>query len=431
MNEVTRIHLGRQPFTVSVEAHKSLKSYLADIEKNVADPDVVNEVETRMAELLEARGVKNEKVILPADVDYLKEQLGEPSDFSDEEDSPAAEKSTAELTTNKRLFRDTDNALLAGVSAGLANYFGLDVVLIRVLFIALTIFSGGLGVVIYIILWLLVPAATTSSEKLQMQGLQVTVDTLKQTVAKADLPGAARRANNALSATINTIFRIALKVIGIGFIVAGIATVLGLIAIKIYMALHHGQLFEENLFPVGTREEWLVNLGLMLAVLGSVFSVLIGLTIFRRKWPIRAWATIPLVSVFLITAACAGALGADVGPRVEARYQAGMHTTAVHNIKPFTKVESTGGLDLEYVSAPTYGVNLRYFDHPDLSKITITVADDGTLHIDSTAFDGSRHCDMLCLFPEYNMVVQISAPNVQSIDSNGGEVTYPPDVRFN
>ena len=429
MNEVTRIHLGRQPFTISVEAHKNLKRYLADIEENVAEPDVINEVELRMAELLEARGVKGEKVILPADVDYLKQQLGEPADFSDDNESPSSEKSTDQAS--KRLFRDTDNALLAGVAAGLANYFGLDAVLIRIIFVILTIFSGGVGILIYIVLWLLVPAANTSSEKLQMQGKPVTVDALKQSVANADISGAARRANNALLSTINGIFRFVLKLIGVGFIVAGIALVFGLIVVKVYMLLHHGQMFEENLFPVDTREQWLVNLGLILLALSAVFSVLVGLTVFRRKWPTRAWATIPLVGIFLATAASAAALGADVGPRIEARYHAGIHTTGVQVDRPFTKVESTGDLDINYISSPSYGVSLHYYDHPDVSKIKFTVDDSGTLHIDSTAFDSSRHCTMLCLFPKYDMVVQIAAPNVEQLNSNGAEVFYGRDMRFN
>jgi len=76
MNSVQSIHLGRQPFNISVEAHRSLKNYLAGIEKQIGDSEVVGEVELRMSELLTERGISGEKVILPKDVDYLKQQLG-------------------------------------------------------------------------------------------------------------------------------------------------------------------------------------------------------------------------------------------------------------------------------------------------------------------------------------------------------------------
>jgi phage shock protein PspC (stress-responsive transcriptional regulator) len=422
MNEVTRIHLGRQSFTISVDAQRALKAYIAEIEKHVHDKEVVQEIELRMAELLGERGISGDKVVLPGDVEYLKTQLGKPADFSD--DGATGDEVPAETAGTKRLFRDTDNALLAGVAAGLANYFGTEPVIIRIVFILLTIFSGGVGILIYIVLWLLVPAATTSSEKLQMLGRPVTVDAIKKSVADADFPGAARRGRNTVMPVLNGLFRIGLKVIGFGFIVASLLAIFALVVVKVYMILHHGQLIQENLFPVGTREQWLANLGLLLAALVAIFFMLAGVTIIRRKWPLRSWATIPFAGVFLVVMAATAALSADIGPRVQARYQAGMHTSAVAGIQQFSKVQSNGGVDIEYIPAATYSVTLRYWDHPDTSRLKINTKNN-VLYIDSTNFDHSRHCDMLCIYPEYDMVVQVAAPNIQDIRS-GGEVFYPP-----
>src|SRR5437899_743338 len=125
MNEVTRIHLGRQPFTISVSAHKELKDYLPEFKKKVAEQDVIDEVEMRMAELLGERRLGVDKAVLDADVDYLKEQLGDPKDFK--EDGEDTSRTALNDQGQKRLFRDTDNAMLAGVAAGLASYFGIDV----------------------------------------------------------------------------------------------------------------------------------------------------------------------------------------------------------------------------------------------------------------------------------------------------------------
>ena len=423
MNEITRIHLGRQPFTIAVDAHTTLKAYMAAIRKEVRDPDVMDEVELRMAELLNERGISNEKVILAKDVAFLQEQLGKPSDFSD--DTTETEQDTAGEQPTKRLFRDTDNALLAGVSAGLANYFGIDAVIVRILFVVITLFSGGAGIFVYLVLWLLVPAAETSSEKLQMRGLPVTVEALKKSLSNADVAGTARRANSTFLRFIDGAFKVVLKLFGIGLIVASMAAIFTLVVVKIYMMLHHGQLFEENLFPVGEREQWLANFGLIFGALLSVFGVLVGLTVVRRKWPLRAWATIPLTGLLLVAFVATTALSADVGPRVQARYQAGMHTTAIKDVAPFNKVVSDGKIDIEYVPATSPAVTLRYYDTPDISKIKFSV-ENNVLTIDASRFDQDRHCDMLCIFPRYNLVVQVATPNIKNIDANGAEVFYPP-----
>lgn len=196
MNEIMKIHLGRQPFTIAVEAYKALRDYLDEIEEYAGSKsDVLKEVEARMAELLTERGIGGDKVVLAEDIDFLKEQLGRPHDFMDEdnaqhdtEPTPAQDASQ----TPRRLFRDTDQAMVGGVAAGLAAYFGVDVVMFRLLFVILGL-SGGSGLVVYFVLWMVMPEAQTRSEKLQMRGKAVTVDSLRQMVERADVPGAANR----------------------------------------------------------------------------------------------------------------------------------------------------------------------------------------------------------------------------------------------
>src|SRR5581483_2826615 len=151
MNEVTKIHLGRQSFTISIAAHKQLRGYLDAIEKQVEDKDVIEEVELRMAELLAEHGVKGNKVVLPKDIDFLKEQLGSPKDFMEGGGGAEADATPSE---GKKLFRDTEHGMIAGVASGLAAYLGVDVTLVRIIFVFGTILWGT-GVLIYILLWLL------------------------------------------------------------------------------------------------------------------------------------------------------------------------------------------------------------------------------------------------------------------------------------
>ena len=413
MNEITRIHLGRQPFTASVEAHKLLKAYIAAIEQQVNDRDVIEEVELRMAELLTERGITGDKVILEDDVDYLKQQLGNPKDFSEnseEGDTPADAQ-----PDSKQLFRDPDNGMVAGVASGLAAYFGIDVLLFRILFIITTL-AGGWGLLIYIALWLLVPPVKTGSDRLRMRGETVNLTSLKEVVKRADAKGAAKRASTTVAPLINSFFRIALKVVGVAFIIGSLGVLFGLVATRVYMAAHNGQLFEENLFPVGRTEHILADITLGLVGLLAVFGVVCGVAIYKRRWPIRAWITGVLVGIFFIGLATAGALSVDSVHKVRDRYLSRAHTSS-RSVEPFQKVSLVGkDLDYRWEYADTYSVTFSYFDNPDVSKIKTTVSND-LLQIDSSNYDRDRNCTMLCIFPAYNLVVTVSGPRPLSVDS--------------
>lgn len=85
--------------------------------------------------------------------------------------------------TIKKLYRSSEDRVLGGVSGGIAAYFGVDVVLVRVLFV-ISIFLGA-GIFIYLILWIITPEARTITEKMQMQGEPVTISNIEENVKKS------------------------------------------------------------------------------------------------------------------------------------------------------------------------------------------------------------------------------------------------------
>ena len=186
MKEVTRMHLAKTPYSVEVDAKKALEGYLAAIEKTMrAEPEVMREIETRMVELLAERGVAKDGVISLDDVNALKTQMGDPKEFSENGETRESSNETVESPSDmhrksqKRLMRDTQQGVLGGVCSGLAAYFGIDVVLVRLIAVGLLFVSFGTAVLAYIVLWLVVPEAKTAADKLQMRGEPVTLDSLK------------------------------------------------------------------------------------------------------------------------------------------------------------------------------------------------------------------------------------------------------------
>jgi len=432
MNEVKKVHLGRQQFTISVEAHKELRDYLAAIEKQPGvQAEVSKEVELRMAELLTERGISADKVVLAEDVTFLKEQLGEPRDFKDD---------TAEATNSdtkedepkdgenrpKRLFRDTQNAWLAGVASGLAAYIGIDVLFVRIAFVLLT-FASGAGILLYVLIWLLAPEAKTPSDRLQMQGKAVTVDSLKQVIDRADIAGVSERASRnigrGIGKVLETFFEVILGIIGVGVLIAGVAVMLGTVAMCVYMLVHGGQVGTEIAFPLGSQEVWFTVLAFLSAAIIGFFLFMTGLTMITRKWRLPGWLTVALVGIFIVSAGVSTALGFNTIPHIRDRYRAAHHTQS-QAVSPFTKL-SLEGQDTRFVFKPDskYYVELSYLGNVDTRPIQMTV-DNDRLTINTDDFMRKPLCSGVCFYNDHDLVVTIHAPKASEIRLTGPDDSF-------
>ena len=184
MKEITRIHLAKTPFSAEIDAKKSLEKYLNSIQKNMhAEPEAMQEIEARMVELLAERGVAKDGVIGNYDVLAIQKQMGEPRDFSDGSDNAETDVDVDDEVlgnSSKQLMRDTEHGLIGGVCAGVAAYFGVNPLWIRLIAIFSPFITFGTAVLIYIVMWLSIPEARTASDKLRMRGEPVTLDALKR-----------------------------------------------------------------------------------------------------------------------------------------------------------------------------------------------------------------------------------------------------------
>ena len=183
MKEITRIHLANTAFSIEIEAKSSLEKYLNSIQKNMhAEPEAMREIEARMVEILSERGVMKEGVISVDDVLAIQKQMGESRDFADG-DGPVDDDldgNGSESKPEKQLMRDTDNAIIGGVCAGVAAYFNINPLWVRLIAIVSSFATFGTAVLIYVVMWLSMPPASTASDKLRMRGKPVTLAALKK-----------------------------------------------------------------------------------------------------------------------------------------------------------------------------------------------------------------------------------------------------------
>lgn len=188
MNKTININLGGFFFHIDETAYLKLKRYLESISKSLSDDpqgknEIIADIEARISELLSEKITDARQVVNDQDIDDIIKIMGQPEDYADV-DNTFAEKSysyQSTSTSTKKLFRDGEDKFLGGVASGLAHYLDLDTIWVRLGLLALFIF-GGFGFLLYIILWILLPEAKTTAEKLQMEGTPVNIDNIERKI---------------------------------------------------------------------------------------------------------------------------------------------------------------------------------------------------------------------------------------------------------
>ncbi|HTA61992.1 MAG TPA: PspC domain-containing protein [Bacteroidia bacterium] len=191
MNKTLTINLAGLVFNIEENAYQLLKDYLAAIKNQFKNEEgcdeIVADIEARLAELLKAKTHAAKQVLVDADIHDAINVMGKPSDFeentSEEKQSGSTSQNQKTYYTNKtrRVFRDGDNKVLGGVCSGIASYFDTDPLWIRLALVVL-FFGFGSGLLLYIILWIIIPEAKTTAEKLEMRGDPIDINTISQTI---------------------------------------------------------------------------------------------------------------------------------------------------------------------------------------------------------------------------------------------------------
>lgn len=422
MKEITRIHLAKTPFSVEVDAKKSLEKYLNLIQKNMhAEPEAMREIEARMVELLAERGVSKDGVISHDDVLAVQKQMGEPRDFSDDASEAIDDIEDKDIDDKpaKQLMRDPDNAIIGGVCAGVAAYFNINPLWVRLIAIISPFMTFGTAVLIYVVMWLSMPPARTASDKLRMRGEPVTLASLK----KAAVDEASAMTDGGGATVVAKIFRYS----------AG--ALIFLMTLAVLFGLIVGGVFGVslvNLLDGLSAQMWAWGLWFSLAI-GGIAAVVLGMVLARSvfTWTMNRVSMITTIAATIVISmsmASAGIFGMQTGSEFSYETQ---HLTRKMDVKmPDTNgvksivIEGAMG-SVVRTDSDKLRVEASYLNLPSVKKPTIKARRDGDrliLSVDEECprtmfFGGCRVFSTLANFKIY-------APASINVNVNGPARSY-------
>lgn len=172
MKKIININFHSRVVPIEETAYEILQQYIESLRRHFANEEgrdeIISDIENRFAELFSETLKKGAACITDADVNAIIASMGRPEDFGDEEPAAAgagastgqqgsySQQQTYATSEPRRLYRADNDKILGGVASGLANYLNIDPAIVRIIFV-LMCFGGGAGLLLYIILWVVLP----------------------------------------------------------------------------------------------------------------------------------------------------------------------------------------------------------------------------------------------------------------------------------
>ena len=339
MKKTFNINLSGYGFVIDEDAYDILETYLntlTQVCEKASQPETAGDIEQRIAEIFNERAaLSGPRILCRADVEEVIGRMGAPEEIVDVEAdcvspdagpaSPPGGPQVPPVTPppfvgnsaskpgfwQKRLYRDVDNRVLGGVCSGLAWYLGIDVVWVRIIMVVLAFLSGSTMVFIYIILWIVVPAAKSPYERMQMMGINPSMQNVGRVVTGQYDPSSpeSQRASGG-SEVANNVGRVILMLLTVlGLIIVGsllFAFSLGFLGCLIALCISNSQYHDVDIVQtkliLGCVMGGMLVLGIPLFLL---FRWLLGLLTEREFLPLSLPARMCLIVPWLLgVAAC-------------------------------------------------------------------------------------------------------------------------------
>jgi phage shock protein PspC (stress-responsive transcriptional regulator) len=437
MFKTVSISIGGMLFVIEEEAYRTLEKYLQSIRAHFAksgDADeIVQDIEARAAEEFSAKISAKKKTIEQKDVDDFIKTMGTVEDFQkfdaeEKEEGRDTKNDAAFDWSNIRLYRNPDDKILGGVASGIANYFGIDPLIVRLLFVA-SLFMGGFGVVAYILMWILVPEAHTAAQKVEMTGGRVTLSSIQEKIDQAIPPEKRKTAMRSVSGVIRTlvegigrilkaIFPLIGRLIGLVLIVAAAFGIAMLTLTALSLLLNPTSPYIG--FPLyetigGVAYSILLISGYAVALMPLIFILLLASSLVTMRVVFSGAAVIALVGTWFMMLIAAGVTAFSVGPQLEAameQYDEQFHqmTTQKFDVEDFESIAIYGRIHLELVQGSKTAVEV------ESSSGTLAalkpIVKEGVLTLES---QGQEHDKCLFLCKRSPITLRVTTPTAPSI----------------
>lgn len=294
----------------------NMRSYFA---RQEGGEEIAEDIERRIAELfaeLKATGV--EAITIEHVQDIISrignpEQVdGEDTDSNGEENGNRPGVENKWESTRKKLFRNPDDKMLGGVCSGMACFFGIDALWLRLMMILLAWFSVGTMIVVYLILWLVIPETRTPEDRLRMQGRPVNLDNLRDeivgNVRKAGQYAAKPETRQTAKGCLSKLLKGCLVFFILAFFLACIVGAVGYIFyfcanyfgyMSAYSLLHDAS----QTFHIGQRVYWIIAASFVVLLTATIY---LGIHLFTRisghARPLSTTKRRVLVVIWLVSA---------------------------------------------------------------------------------------------------------------------------------
>ena len=182
MNKTINIHLAQINFSLDEKGYFKLKSYLKELDNlfdsTIGKEDIIEDIESRIAELFNQFKKFDDYVISEKEVESVIQTMGSVEDLSDDEilnENPSSK-------TSRKFFRDPDDYWIGGVAGGISKYYNLSSAWVRIILLILLIFGVPFTILIYVLFWVFTPEAKTTLDKIKMKGESVNINSIKNKI---------------------------------------------------------------------------------------------------------------------------------------------------------------------------------------------------------------------------------------------------------
>lgn len=438
MNKTITVTLSGLIFHIDEEAYQRLKRYLDDIRQcldaNVNQDEVMRDIEASIAEKFTGLITPGKQVITMADVEELIKIMGQAKDFSDEPADKGERSRTSASNIGRKLYRNGDDMIIAGVCSGLGAFFGMDAIIFRLIFI-LSIFLGGTGIIIYIILWIVMPLAKSSAQKLEMQGEPITLAKIEE-LAKEKVKAAQASVDysflrrllelpvlvvKAVFQAIKKIFPVLGSLIGL-FIILGCALLLaGLTFLATVLAFHLNSPLLISDLPIqelaGSRSYYIaIASAYFFILMPLLFAINIGASLMKRKSTFSILSSGTMLGIWLIAIMGLGFSALDLAPKISdninSQNQEAKSLSRDIEAGEFDSIKAGGNYRIRLITAE----KTRIVAHgllTDIERIRTEISGN-ELEISSDQQKG------ICFFCSFRAVeLDVYAPRISAIRADG------------